>query len=73
MMAMKMLGCWLNGQSLLYFFLFFSFSLRVCLMLELDDEDEGESVLVCQSYLLSFSVSVLRALLLWSSAEKMII
>jgi len=42
-------------------------------MLELDDEDEGESVLVCQSYLLSFSVSVLCALLLWSSAEKMII
>jgi hypothetical protein len=37
-------------------------------LLELDDEDDVEGVLVCQSYLLSFSVSVLRALLLWSSA-----
>ena len=64
-MVMKMLGCWLNGHSLLYFFMFFTFSLRVCLMLELDDEDEGECVLVCQSYLLSFSISVLHALLLW--------
>uniref|UniRef100_A0A3N7FGB8 Uncharacterized protein n=1 Tax=Populus trichocarpa TaxID=3694 RepID=A0A3N7FGB8_POPTR len=67
-MAMKMLGCWSNGRSLLCFFLFFTFSLRVCLMLELDDEDHGKGVLVCQSYLISFSVSVLRALLLWSSA-----
>ena len=64
-MAMKMLGCWLNGHSLLYFFMFFTFSLRVYLMLELDDEDEGECVLVYQSYLLSFSIYVLHALLLW--------
>jgi hypothetical protein len=34
-------------------------------MLELDDEDDGEGVLNCQSYLLSFYVFVLRALLLW--------
>ena len=47
-----------DGRSLLCFFLFFTFSLGVCLMLELDDEDDGEGMLVCQSYLLSFSVSV---------------
>jgi len=64
-MAMKMLGCLLNGHSLLCFFLFFIFSLRVCLLLELDDKDDGEGVLNCQSYILSFSVFILRALLLW--------